>query len=99
MIAVRYTYRPVGGPIPLHRYRKRSKSARVISTPWAPGRLHHRIGEQHGSRHRGRNGFYVMYGQTEAAPRMTTLPSERLADKDLGWGDDQTGSLHPSGTP
>jgi acyl-CoA synthetase (AMP-forming)/AMP-acid ligase II len=25
--------------------------------------------------------FYVMYGQTEAAPRMTTLPSERLAEK------------------
>ncbi len=25
--------------------------------------------------------FYVMYGQTEAAPRMTTLPAERLADK------------------
>jgi acyl-CoA synthetase (AMP-forming)/AMP-acid ligase II len=25
--------------------------------------------------------FYVMYGQTEAAPRMTTLPSERLVEK------------------
>jgi acyl-CoA synthetase (AMP-forming)/AMP-acid ligase II len=25
--------------------------------------------------------LYVMYGQTEAAPRMTTLPAERLADK------------------
>lgn len=25
--------------------------------------------------------FYVMYGQTEAAPRITTLPSERLPEK------------------
>jgi acyl-CoA synthetase (AMP-forming)/AMP-acid ligase II len=25
--------------------------------------------------------LYVMYGQTEAAPRLTTLPAERLADK------------------
>jgi acyl-CoA synthetase (AMP-forming)/AMP-acid ligase II len=25
--------------------------------------------------------FYVMYGQTEAAPRMTTLPAEHLAEK------------------
>ncbi|MFN3259021.1 MAG: AMP-binding protein [Pikeienuella sp.] len=25
--------------------------------------------------------FFVMYGQTEAAPRMTTLPAERLAEK------------------
>jgi acyl-CoA synthetase (AMP-forming)/AMP-acid ligase II len=25
--------------------------------------------------------FFVMYGQTEAAPRMTTLPSDRLPDK------------------
>lgn len=25
--------------------------------------------------------FFVMYGQTEAAPRITTLPSERLAEK------------------
>jgi acyl-CoA synthetase (AMP-forming)/AMP-acid ligase II len=25
--------------------------------------------------------FYVMYGQTEAAPRMTTLPAERLPEK------------------
>lgn len=31
---------------------------------------------------RARGGrFYVMYGQTEAAPRITTLPSERVADK------------------
>ncbi len=29
--------------------------------------------------HGGR--FFVMYGQTEAAPRMTTLPSAQLADK------------------
>jgi acyl-CoA synthetase (AMP-forming)/AMP-acid ligase II len=26
-------------------------------------------------------GLYVMYGQTEAAPRLTTLPADRLADK------------------
>jgi acyl-CoA synthetase (AMP-forming)/AMP-acid ligase II len=25
--------------------------------------------------------FFVMYGQTEAAPRMTTMPAERLAEK------------------
>jgi acyl-CoA synthetase (AMP-forming)/AMP-acid ligase II len=29
----------------------------------------------------GGGDMYVMYGQTEAAPRMTTLPAERLADK------------------
>ena len=26
-------------------------------------------------------GLYVMYGQTEAAPRMATMPADRLADK------------------
>jgi acyl-coenzyme A synthetase/AMP-(fatty) acid ligase len=30
--------------------------------------------------------FYVMYGQTEAAPRMTTLPAERVLDKPSSVG-------------
>jgi len=34
----------------------------------------------HQMRRRG-GRFYVMYGQTEAAPRITTLPSERLPEK------------------
>lgn len=52
--------------------------------------------------------FYVMYGQTEAAPRMTTLPAARLTDKPgsvgmaLGGGQidivDGEGAVLPAGT-
>jgi acyl-CoA synthetase (AMP-forming)/AMP-acid ligase II len=37
-------------------------------------RMHEKLSEIGGS-------LFVMYGQTEAAPRMTTLPADRLSDK------------------
>jgi acyl-CoA synthetase (AMP-forming)/AMP-acid ligase II len=37
-------------------------------------RMHEKLSEIGGS-------FFVMYGQTEAAPRMTTLPADRLVEK------------------
>jgi len=48
----------------------------------AGGRLRDELITDFDERMRAVGGrFYVMYGQTEAAPRMTTLPAELLVDK------------------
>ncbi|MEV4640423.1 AMP-binding protein [Actinoplanes sp. NPDC049548] len=48
----------------------------------AGGRLDERLVTEFDALMRARGGrFYVMYGQTEASPRITCLPPHRLADK------------------
>ncbi|HET6499429.1 MAG TPA: AMP-binding protein [Amycolatopsis sp.] len=55
---------------------------RLRTLTQAGGRLRAELINQFDARMRVVGGrLYVMYGQTEAAPRMSTLPAERLAEK------------------
>ncbi|HVW45091.1 MAG TPA: AMP-binding protein [Amycolatopsis sp.] len=48
----------------------------------AGGKLRPELVEEFGAKMRAvGGGLYVMYGQTEAGPRMATMPADRLADK------------------
>jgi acyl-CoA synthetase (AMP-forming)/AMP-acid ligase II len=59
-----------------------SRYAALRSLTQAGGRLHaDRVSEFAGKMAAVGGRFFVMYGQTEAAPRMATLPPDRLADK------------------
>jgi acyl-CoA synthetase (AMP-forming)/AMP-acid ligase II len=55
---------------------------RLRSLTQAGGRLRAELVSEFDAKMRGAGGgLFVMYGQTEAAPRMATMPADRLAEK------------------